>query len=42
MTQHQVKQPALAVLDDAELVRRTLARDPEAFRVIMRRHNRRL
>jgi RNA polymerase sigma-70 factor (ECF subfamily) len=42
MTQHQVKQPALAVLDDAELVRRTLALDPEAFRVIMQRHNRRL
>ena len=42
MTQQQAKQPAPDVLDDAELVRRTLARDPAAFRVIMQRHNRRL
>ena len=42
MTQHQVKQPLAAVLDDVELVRRALARDPNAFRMIMQRHNRRL
>ena len=30
------------VPDDAELVRRALARDPNAFRFIMQRHNRRL
>jgi RNA polymerase sigma-70 factor, ECF subfamily len=30
------------VTDDGELVRRALARDPNAFRYIMRRHNRRL
>jgi RNA polymerase sigma-70 factor (ECF subfamily) len=29
-------------LDDAELVRRVLARDADAFRTIMQRHNRRL
>jgi RNA polymerase sigma-70 factor, ECF subfamily len=30
------------VTDDGELVRRALARDPNAFRYIMQRHNRRL
>jgi RNA polymerase sigma-70 factor (ECF subfamily) len=29
-------------LDDAELAQRALARDPDAFRTIMQRHNRRL
>jgi len=33
---------ALDTLSDAELVRRALARDGEAFRAIMQRHNRRL
>jgi RNA polymerase sigma-70 factor, ECF subfamily len=32
----------LVTLDDTELVRRALARDPDAFRCIMQRHNRRL
>jgi RNA polymerase sigma-70 factor, ECF subfamily len=35
--------PNVAVLsDDAELVRRALARDGTAFRAIMKQHNRRL
>ena len=35
--------PHIAVpSDDAELVRRALARDDTAFRIIMERHNRRL
>src|SRR4029078_12286413 len=42
MTQPQVKRTAPAALDDAELVRRVLARDADAFRTIMQRHNRRL
>lgn len=37
----QVRQ-SLAGLDDAELVRRALAREAAAFRTIMTRHNRRL
>ena len=42
MIQTQGKRAAAAVLDDAELVRRVLARDADAFRTIMQRHNRRL
>jgi RNA polymerase sigma-70 factor (ECF subfamily) len=42
MKQGLAAQRALAVLDDAQLVRRALARDAEAFRTIMQRHNRRL
>ena len=42
MIQPQAKQAASVVLDDAELVRRALARDADAFRTIMQRHNRRL
>ena len=42
MIQTQAKRAAAAVLDDAELVRRVLARDADAFRTIMQRHNRRL
>ena len=42
MIQPRAKRAAPAVLDDAELVRRALARDPDAFRTIMQRHNRRL
>jgi RNA polymerase sigma-70 factor (ECF subfamily) len=37
-----VKQTALAALDDAELARRALARDADAFRTITQRHNQRL
>jgi RNA polymerase sigma-70 factor, ECF subfamily len=43
MTQNRAKRAAApAALNDAELVRRTLARDADAFREIMQRHNRRL
>jgi len=42
MAQHRVKQPVPAASDDAELVRRALARDGGAFRAIMQKHNRRL
>jgi RNA polymerase sigma-70 factor, ECF subfamily len=42
MTQPRAKRTAGAVLDDNELVRRAAARDSEAFRTIMQRHNRRL
>ena len=42
MVQPKVRRAASAVLDDAELVRRVLARDADAFRTIMQRHNRRL
>jgi RNA polymerase sigma-70 factor (ECF subfamily) len=42
MVQAKVRRPLPAVLDDAELVRRVLARDADAFRTIMQRHNRRL
>ena len=42
MIQPQAKRTAPAVLDDAELVRRVLAGDADAFRTIMQRHNRRL
>jgi RNA polymerase sigma-70 factor (ECF subfamily) len=42
MTQPQPKRPTSAVLDDAELVRRVLERDADAFRMIMQRYNRRL
>ena len=42
MIQHGVKKSVPAAADDAELVRRALARDADAFRTIMQRHNRRL
>jgi RNA polymerase sigma-70 factor, ECF subfamily len=42
MTRPQARRAAPAVLDDAELVRRVLARDADAFRTIMQRNNRRL
>src|SRR3954453_23671739 len=42
MVQAKVRRPLPAVLDDVELVRRVLARDADAFRTIMQRHNRRL
>ena len=42
MIQPRPKRASLAVLDDAELARRAVARDPDAFRTIMQRHNRRL
>jgi RNA polymerase sigma-70 factor, ECF subfamily len=42
MAQSAVKRGIPAVVDDAELVRRALDRDPDAFRMIMQRHNRRL
>src|SRR5262249_48472651 len=42
MAQPRPKQEASAALDDAELVRRALARDADAFRTIMQRHNQRL
>lgn len=35
-------QPGLAATDDLDLARRALARDAEAFRAIMRRHNQKL
>jgi len=41
MAPHVVSKPAVSA-DDAELVRRALARDGLAFRTIMERHNRRL
>lgn len=41
MVQATAKQ-RLDGLDDAQLVRAALAREPEAFRLIMRRHNQRL
>ena len=37
-----VVKAGVIIPDDAELVRRALARDPNAFRFIMQRHNRRL
>ena len=42
MARSITKNLAAAVFDDAELVRRALARDADAFRTIMQRHNRRL
>ena len=42
MVQPRTKQAAAAAPDDAELVRRALARDADAFRAIMQRHNQRL
>jgi RNA polymerase sigma-70 factor (ECF subfamily) len=42
MVQSTLKKGVPAVVDDAELVRRALNRDPDAFRAIMQRHNRRL
>src|SRR5262249_61420749 len=42
MVQPAVKKTNLAPLDDAELVRRALERDAEAFGAIMQRHNQRL
>lgn len=42
MVQRAVRNAGLAALDDAELVRRVLDRDAEAFRIIMQRHNQRL
>ena len=42
MSQPRAEQVAPANLDDAELVRRALARDADAFRTIMQRHNQRL
>src|SRR6476620_3538632 len=42
MMQPRAKRASPAALDDAELARRALARDPYAFRTIMQRHNRRL
>ena len=42
MTQHRAKQAASFVPDDVDMARRALARDPDAFRAIMQRYNRRL
>jgi len=42
MAQSALKKDALAALDDAELVRRALNRDADAFGAIMQRHNQRL
>lgn len=42
MIPRHVKPAAIPPLDDAELVRRALARDPDAFRAIMQKHNQRL
>jgi RNA polymerase sigma-70 factor, ECF subfamily len=42
MAQPRVKQAVPAATEDAELVRRALARDGAAFRAIMQKHNRRL
>ena len=42
MAQPRVKQAVPAAPEDAELVRRALARDGGAFRAIMQKHNRRL
>ena len=42
MIQRRAEQASYATLSDAELVERARARDGEAFRAIMQRHNRRL
>jgi RNA polymerase sigma-70 factor (ECF subfamily) len=42
MIPQQVNPAATRSPDDAELVRRALARDPDAFRAIMQKHNQRL
>ena len=42
MVQPAVRKANLAALDDAELVRRALDRDADAFATIMQRHNQRL
>lgn len=42
MIPQQVKPAAAPPVDDAELARRALARDPGAFRAIMQKHNQRL
>jgi RNA polymerase sigma-70 factor (ECF subfamily) len=42
MIQPRAKRASPAIFDDAELARRALARDPDAFRTIMQRHNRRV
>ena len=42
MAQTTAKKRATDALADAELVRLALARDPDAFRTIMQRHNQRL
>lgn len=42
MMQKRARKAAPALSDDAELVRRALARDADAFRTIMQRYNRRL
>jgi RNA polymerase sigma-70 factor (ECF subfamily) len=42
MVQPAVRKANLAALNDAELVRRALERDGDAFATIMRRHNQRL
>ena len=42
MVQSALRKASLAALDDAELVRRTLERDSDAFAAIMQRHNQRL
>jgi len=42
MNQALAAKPTPAIADDADLVRRALARDDSAFRTIMQRHNRRL
>jgi len=42
MVQPVVRKANLAALDDAELVRRALDRDADAFATIMQRHNQRL
>src|SRR6516164_10163605 len=42
MAQNRIEQAVPAVSDDAELVRRALARDAGALRAIMQKHNRRL
>lgn len=42
MVQSALRKANLLALDDAELVRRALKRDGEAFGAIMQRHNQRL
>jgi Sigma-70 region 2 len=42
MVQPAARKANLAALDDAELVRRALNRDADAFATIMQRHNQRL
>jgi RNA polymerase sigma-70 factor (ECF subfamily) len=42
MVQPAVRKANLAALDDAQLVRRALERDGDAFATIMQRHNQRL